>query len=233
MLTIKNLHKKFGKLKVLDGVSFDIPTSGTVAVLGPNGSGKTTIMKCVLGMVIPNGGDITLNETSVLKQWDYRREIGYLPQIAQFPDNLSVQELINMIKDLRSVPANELELIELFELHPFLSKKLSNLSGGTKQKVNIVLTFMFDCPIYILDEPTAGLDPISMIRLKELIDKEKKKNKTIIITTHIMSLVEELADEIFFLLDGKIHFRGTVDQLKKETKQEDLEHAIANILTND
>jgi len=233
MLTIKNLHKKFGKLKVLDGVSFDIPTSGTVAVLGPNGSGKTTIMKCVLGMVIPNDGDITLNDTSILKQWDYRREIGYLPQIAQFPDNLSVQELINMIKDLRSVPANELELIELFELHPFLSKKLSNLSGGTKQKVNIVLTFMFDCPLYILDEPTAGLDPISMIRLKELIDKEKKKNKTIIITTHIMSLVEELADEIFFLLDGKIHFRGPVDQLKKETKQEDLEHAIANILTND
>jgi len=233
MLTIKNLHKKFGKLKVLDGVSFDIPTSGTVAVLGPNGSGKTTIMKCVLGMVIPNDGDITLNDSSILKQWDYRREIGYLPQIAQFPDNLSVQELINMIKDLRSVPANELELIELFELHPFLSKKLSNLSGGTKQKVNIVLTFMFDCPLYILDEPTAGLDPISMIRLKELIDKEKKKNKTIIITTHIMSLVEELADEIFFLLDGKIHFRGPVDQLKKETKQEDLEHAIANILTND
>ncbi|MCP4457368.1 MAG: ABC transporter ATP-binding protein [Cytophagales bacterium] len=233
MLSIKNLHKKFGKLKVLDGVSFDIPTSGTIAVLGPNGSGKTTIMKCILGMVIPNSGDITLNDMPVLKQWDYRREIGYLPQIAQFPDNLTVQELINMIKDLRSAPANESELIDRFELHPFLSQKLSNLSGGTKQKVNIVLTFMFDCPLYILDEPTAGLDPISMIRLKELIDRKKNEEKTIIVTTHIMSLVEELADEIFFLLDGKIYFRGTVDQLKKETIQEDLEHAIANILTND
>lgn len=233
MLTIKSLHKKYGKLKVLDGVSFDIPTSGTIAVLGPNGSGKTTIMKCILGMVIPDDGDIMLMDTSVLKQWDYRREIGYLPQIAQFPDNLTVQELINMIKDLRNDPANELELINLFELDPFISQKLSNLSGGTKQKVNLVLTFMFDCPLYILDEPTAGLDPISMIRLKELINKEKKKGKTIIITTHIMSLVEELADEIFFLMDGKIYFRGTVDQLKKDTKQEDLEHAIANILAND
>ncbi len=233
MLTVKKLYKKFGKLQVLDGVSFDIPTSGTIAVLGPNGSGKTTIMKCVLGMVLPDKGDITLNDKSVLKNWDYRREIGYLPQIAQFPDNLTVQELINMIKDLRNSPAHETQLIDTFELHPFLQKKLSNLSGGTKQKVNIVLTFMYDCPLYILDEPTAGLDPISLIHLKELIDTEKKKGKTILITTHIMPLVEELADEIFFLLDGKIYFQGTADQLKKETNEKDLEHAIANILTHD
>ena len=112
-----------------------------------------------------------------------------------------------------------------------LQKKLGNLSGGTKQKVNIVLTFMFDSNLIILDEPTNGLDPIALIHLKELIQKEKAKGKTILITTHIMSFVNEMADEIVFLLDGKIYFKGSIDQLKKQTNNDDLEHAIANLIS--
>jgi Cu-processing system ATP-binding protein len=131
------------------------------------------------------------------------------------------------------MPSKEEEIIELFGVEPFLDKKLSNLSGGTKQKVNLVLTFMFDSPLYILDEPTAGLDPVSLIHLKELIQKEKSKGKTLLITTHIMSLVEELSDEIIFLLEGKIYFQGSVQELEKETGQSDLEHAIARILEKD
>ena len=107
---------------------------------------------------------------------------------------------------------------------------MGNLSGGTKQKVNIVLTFMFDSDLIILDEPTNGLDPIALIHLKELIQKEKTKGKTILITTHIMSFVNEVADEIVFLLDGKIYFKGTVDELKKQTNNDNLEHAIANLI---
>ncbi len=231
MIEIKKLHKKFGKLTVLDGLDLTINQGGIFAVLGPNGSGKTTLIKSILGMVVPNKGEILLDNKSVLKKWNYRNDINYLPQIANFPANLSVKELIAMVKNLRPKPSNEEELIQLFGLSPFLKKKLGNLSGGTKQKVNLVLTFMFDSDLIILDEPTTGLDPIALIHLKKLINKEKEKGKTILITTHIMSLVDEIADEIVFLLDGKIYFKGSVIALKKQTEQDNLEHAIANLIS--
>ena len=231
MIKIENLHKKFGKLTVLDGLDLEIDKGGIFAILGPNGSGKTTLIKALLGMVIPNKGDISIDSNSVLKKWNYRNELNYLPQIANFPANLSVIELIKMVKNLRPKAPNEKELIDLFGLNEFLNKKLGNLSGGTKQKVNLVLTFMFDSDLIILDEPTTGLDPIALIHLKNLIKKEKKLGKTILITTHIMSVVEELADEIVFLLDGKIYFKGSVEELKKQTSQTNLEHAIANLIS--
>jgi Cu-processing system ATP-binding protein len=230
MIEFKNLHKSFGKLVVLNNLDLNISEGGIFAILGPNGSGKTTLIKCLLGMVIPHKGEITYKNKSVLGKWDYRNDLNYLPQIANFPPNLTVQELIEMVKNLRPKSANEQDLIKLFGLNDSLQKKLGNLSGGTKQKVNIVLTFMFDSNLIILDEPTNGLDPIALIHLKELIMKEKAKGKTILITTHIMSVVEELANEIVFILDGKIYFKGSVDALKEQTNNSNLEHAIANLI---
>ena len=232
MVSIQNLHKKFGKNEVLSGVDLNINKGGIFAVLGPNGSGKTTLIKCVLGMVIPDKGNIDVLGENIKKGSNYRHKIDYLPQIANFPSNLRVKELIKMIKDLRGNTTIDEQLIDLFKLTPFLDKKLGNLSGGTKQKVNIVLTFMFDSPLVILDEPTSGLDPISLIRLKDLIQAEKAKGKTILITSHIMSFVEEVSDEIVFLLEGKIYFKGSISELKTKTEQPDFEHAIASILTN-
>tara|TARA_R110000868_G_scaffold3024_9_gene20355 strand:+ start:3825 stop:4532 length:708 start_codon:yes stop_codon:yes gene_type:complete len=232
MVSIQNLHKKFGKNVVLSGVNLDIKEGGIFAVLGPNGSGKTTLIKSILGMVIPNEGDISILGKNIKKSSDYRYKIDYLPQIANFPNNLKVKELITMIKDLRGKKINDEALISLFKLEAFLDKKLGNLSGGTKQKVNIVLAFMFDSPLIILDEPTSGLDPISLIRLKDLIQTEKAKGKTILITSHIMSFVEEVSDEIVFLLEGQIYFKGSINELKTKTNQPDFERAIASILTD-
>jgi len=230
MINIKNLQKKFGKLVVLNDLNLDINKGGVFAILGPNGSGKTTLIKSLLGMVIPNKGEILYNGESILKKWEYRKHINYLPQIANFPANLTVIELIDMVKNLRSSSTNEKELVELFGLTSFLKQKLGNLSGGTKQKVNIVLTFMFDNDLIILDEPTTGLDPIALIYLKELIEKEKNKGKTILITSHIMSFVEEISDEIVFLLDGKIYFKGAIQELKTQTESPTLEASIANLI---
>lgn len=230
MIKIENLHKKFGKLIVLDNLNLSINKGGVFAILGPNGSGKTTLIKSILGMVIPNKGGIFYNNESILGKWDYRTNINYLPQIANFPANLTVLELINMVKNLRDSDTNETELTTLFGLTPFLKQKLGNLSGGTKQKVNIVLTFMFDNDLIILDEPTTGLDPIALIYLKELIEKEKNKGKTILITSHIMSFVDEIADEIVFLLDGKIYFKGSIEEIKSTTNSPTLEIAIANLI---
>ena len=233
MIEIKKLYKSFGKVKVLEDFNLSIKSNGIVAILGPNGSGKTTLIKSILGMVIPQDGVIELNSKSINGEWDYRNEINYLPQIAQFPDNLTVKELVKMIKNLRPKKARDHDLIELFKLEPFLDKKLGNLSGGTKQKVNLVLAFMFDCPLLILDEPTTGLDPVSLIHLKELILKEKKAGKIILITTHIMDFVETMADEVVFLLEGKVYFRGKVDELKGKSSRNNLEHAIASILSDE
>ena len=230
MISVSNISKSFGKLTVLDDISFDIRQGGVFAVLGPNGSGKTTFLKILLGMVIPDKGKILYKDGDISHSHQYRKLIGYLPQIAQFPDNLSVREIINMIGDVRGEPYNADPLVNLFGLDVFLDKKLSNLSGGTRQKVNIVLTFMFETPIIVLDEPTAGLDPVSLIKLKQLINEAKSKGKIILITSHIMSLVEELAEEVIFLLEGNIYFKGTLDELKSKTSGKDLEHAIAIIL---
>ncbi len=233
MIQIQNLHKKFGKNRVLEGIDLSISEKGIIAVLGPNGSGKTTLIKSILGMVIPNAGTIQINGTSVRNNWNYRKDLDYLPQIANFPSNLSVNELIKMIKDLRNQTGQDEKLIALFGLQPFLDKKLSTLSGGTKQKVNLVLTLMFDSPLIILDEPTTGLDPIALLHLKNLMLEEKKKGKTILITSHIMSFVEEMADEIVFLLEGKVYFRGDIPTLKQTTSTSSFEHAIANLLTEE
>lgn len=231
MLLFQNIDKKFGSLQVLNKLDLEIKSGGIFAILGPNGSGKTTLIKCVLGMVNPDSGKIIFDGESVIGQSEYRGLINYMPQIANFPENLTVVELIGMVKNLRNRPADEEPLIHLFGLEPFLNKKLGNLSGGTKQKVNIVLAFMFDCDLIILDEPTTGLDPVALIGLKQLINTAKKAGKTILLTTHIISLVNEIADEIVFLLDGKIYFKGPIDELKIQTEQENLESAIASLLS--
>lgn len=232
MITITNLHKKFAENQVLKGVDLTID-QGVLAILGPNGSGKTTLNKCILSMVYPDSGTIAIDGKSIANQWEYRTNIDYLPQIANFPNNITVLELLHMIKDLRNDKQKDHQaLVDLFKLTPFLHKKLNKLSGGTKQKVNILLTFMFDNQILILDEPTTGLDPAAMILLKQLILKEKQKGKTILVTSHIMSFVEEISDQVIFILEGKIYFKGTINELKEMTKQDNFEHAIANLLTD-
>jgi Cu-processing system ATP-binding protein len=226
MILIQQLHKSFGKNHVLKGVDIAFSQPGIVAVLGPNGSGKTTLI-----MVLPDSGSIKLQGEDIKGRWLYRNQIAYLPQIARFPENLTVAELLRMVKDLNTGIAHDTELIAHFGIQDFLDSRLGNLSGGTRQKVNLVLTFMYDCPIIILDEPTAGLDPVSIVRLKELINQQRSLGKTIIITTHVMSLVEELAEEVLFLLEGQLRFRGSLRQLKEQSGVENVERAIASLLT--
>lgn len=232
MIQIKELDKYYGKNHVLKNIHLSITSGGIYAILGPNGSGKTTLIKTILGLVIPQKGEIKINNSLVKNNHLYRNDISYLPQIANFPGNLTAKELINLIKDIRNQPADEKPLIEIFKLEPELNKRLSSLSGGTKQKLNMTLGFMFDCPLLILDEPTTGLDPVALAKFKKIIRQKKEEGKTILYTTHIMSLVEELSDEIIFLLDGKIYFKGKLQALLKKSKQNSLENAITGLIEN-
>jgi len=232
MIEIIDLFKRYQRLEVLTGVDLSIEDGKITAILGPNGSGKTTLIKSILGLVKPTSGDIRYERDSVLGKWEYRRKIGYLPQIARFPENLTVRELIRFVEDLRNLQGNSEQLIPLFELENSLPKKLRFLSGGTRQKVNLLLTFMFDSPLYILDEPTSGLDPVALIRFKDLIIKLKDQQRTILFTTHIIPLVEEISDKLIFLLDGKVFFQGTCQEIISDHEELNLEKAIARILSN-
>ncbi|HEY4799189.1 MAG TPA: ABC transporter ATP-binding protein [Bacteroidia bacterium] len=230
MIKIEKLNKLFGKVQVLKGVDLSIDHGKIVAILGPNGSGKTTLIKCLLGLTIPTSGTIFVNGKNIENNWQYRNDIGYLPQIAHFPENLTVKELFSMISDLRKQKADYSELVSYFEMGEFIGKPLRSLSGGTRQKANIILALMFNPSFFIFDEPSSGLDPLSRVRFKDRVEKEKQNGKTVLFTTHLLNEVEELADEIFFLLEGKIYFHGKPQQLKDEQNQPSLEKAIAAML---
>jgi Cu-processing system ATP-binding protein len=233
MIEIRNIAKRFGSLHALKGVSFAIERGTIAAIVGPNSSGKTTLIKCILGLVRHDSGSICIDGVCVNGSWQYRKEIGYMPQIARFPENLTVDELIGMVKDLRNVKtAGEEELIELFRLGVERKKPVRTLSGGTRQKVSAMLALMFNPAILILDEPTAGLDPLASSLMKDKILTEKKTGKTIILTSHNMHDVEELADRIVFLLDGKVLYDGTPQELLMRMREPTLERGIARLMEN-
>ncbi|MEX2597646.1 MAG: ABC transporter ATP-binding protein [Salibacteraceae bacterium] len=229
MITLRNVSKRFGKNEVLKSVDLDIEQGKVISMLGPNGSGKSTLIKCILNLVHPNNGEIFISGRPSTDE-KARNVISYMPQVAKFAENISAMHLFKLIADLRGEQHKPDSLIEYFELAAHVHKPLGELSGGSRQKVSAVLAFMFDTPIIVLDEPTVGLDPISRVNFKQLVLEEKAKGKTIFFTSHIMSDVEEVADEIAFLLEGKIVYRGKPSALMTETQQPNLEKAIATFL---
>lgn len=231
MIRISGLQKRFGQLNVLQGVDTTFATGRVTALVGPNAAGKTTLIKTILGLTRADAGSITVNGTIVNGDVSYRRHIGYMPQIARFPGNLTGAELLSMLEKLRSdVAAPDRSLIETFDLGPELGKQIRNLSGGTKQKINAVAAFLFSPDVLILDEPTAGLDPRASSALKDRILADAAKGRTFIVTSHVMAELEEVADDVVFLAEGQVRFSGSLDNLKRTTLQVNLERAIAELM---
>src|SRR5688572_25066663 len=228
MISLKKVDKHFGKLAVLKSVDLTLHAKKSYALVGPNGSGKTTLLKCILGMVIPSSGDISVDGENILSSWKYREKIGYMPQIGHFPENIRIGQLFDMMKNIRGKSIdNDVELVETFQLNKIIDKRMHTLSGGTRQKVSAALAFLFHAPILILDEPTAGLDPVSVEILKEKILREKEKGKLFIISSHILSDLDELSTDMLYLIEGKIEYQDTIAQLKEITQEKRLGRAMA------
>jgi len=230
MIELHGVEKRFGALQVLNGVDLKIASGRVTAVLGPNSAGKTTLIKSILGLTRIDAGRILVASEPIDSDGRYRANIGYMPQIARFPENLTAADLFAMMADLRHSSAQDVELIERLGLQPFLDKPLRVLSGGTRQKVNAALAFLFAPALLFLDEPTSGLDPMASSILKDKVLAERAKGRTFVVTTHVMSELEELVDDIAFLHEGQVHFAGSVHDLKKQTRQLNLERAVAQVM---
>jgi Cu-processing system ATP-binding protein len=232
MIRIEHINKRFRKLQVLENISASFEKGQVVSLIGPNGSGKTTLIKSILGMVKPDSGKIFVDEQLINGDPSYRAKIGYMPQIGRYPDNMKVGHLFDMLKNIRNTGSNQTDetLIEKFELGKMFEKPMRTLSGGTRQKVSAAVAFLFNPFILILDEPTAGLDPLASEILKEKIIEEKKKGKLILITSHILSDLDELTTHIMYMQEGKMQFFKEIETLQEETGELRLGKAIARIM---
>jgi len=231
VLHIDGLYKRFGPLRVLEGVDCVIRPGESVAIVGPNGAGKTTLIKCILGLVRPDEGCIRVLGHDTTEGVDWRKVIGYMPQDPCYPDNLTGRDILELIRTVRpDTRVSDRSLGRGLGLESDLDKPFRTLSGGTRQKISAVAAFQFEPPILMLDEPTAGLDPIASTTLKEHIRHASATGSAVILTSHVMADLEELCDRVVFLLDGRIRFDGSMDAIRSRTGEQKLERAIARLL---
>jgi len=231
MISARGVSKRFGRLPVLNGLDLDVARGSITAIVGPNASGKTTFNRIILGLVRADAGEIQFDGKRLNGDARYREKVGYMPQIARYPENLSGRDVMSLVRDVRGdrVPRDE-ELVDLFELEPMLDKPLRVLSGGMRQRINAALAFLFRSDLLILDEPTAGLDPVSAGILKDKMRREREAGRTIIVTSHVLSELDEVADRIAFLLDGVVRFSGSRHELLRSTGEATLERAVADLM---
>lgn len=235
MITLSHLNKTYDGHRVLQDVALDIPDNCLFALLGPNGSGKTTVLKSILGNVLPQKGSRILVEgCDVEGAYLYKRMIGYMPQATRYPPHLRVDELIALLTRLRKQPTPLLDrLVDELQVGPFWKKKLGKLSGGMGQKVNMLQCFMFEPQVAILDEPTQSLDPQVAYIVKQFLKEYRSAGKTIIFTSHVMSEVEELADLMALLVEGRVYTVTSPRQLMNDNNAQTLEVALQNFWTHE
>jgi Cu-processing system ATP-binding protein len=231
MIEFARVTKRFGSTDVLRGVDLSVSSGRVMGLIGPNGAGKTTLIKLLLGLAHPTSGEIRVSGRLVGADESYRAQIGYMPQIMRFPENLTASELFAVIRELRGVstPVDQ-EIVDQLRLGEHLDKPLRVLSGGTRQKVNAALALFLRPSLLVLDEPTAGLDALSSAILKDTIRARRAQGATVLVTSHIMSELEELCDEVALLLDGAVHYVGPISELRARTHQVNLERAIAALM---
>jgi Cu-processing system ATP-binding protein len=229
---IRGVRKRFGRRLVLADLDATFPRGKITGLVGPNGAGKTTLIKVLLGLVTAERGNVEVLGRPLDGTPTYRARVGYMPQAARFAEHLTGRELVALVKDLRGTtgPIDE-GLLDWFAGSAVLDQRVETLSGGTRQKLSAALAFLFRPELLILDEPTAGLDPVASRRLKDAILEARDRGVAVILSSHLAGELEELADHLVFVLDGGVRFEGSGRELARTTGWADLERGLAALMT--
>ncbi|MBS1571643.1 MAG: ATP-binding cassette domain-containing protein [Bacteroidetes bacterium] len=230
-LQIINLKKKYGEQIALNNINISIDNNEIIGLLGPNGAGKSTLMKSITGVIRPDEGSIIFNDKNIFENEIYsKKQIGFLPENNPLYMEMYIKEYLLFVANLHGVSENRIdEVIELVGITPEKSKKISQLSKGYKQRVGLAQAILHQPDLLILDEPTNGLDPNQILEIRNVI-KEIGKEKTIILSTHIMQEVEALCTRVILIHEGNILQDCPIDQF--QGKYNSLEEAFTHYTIN-
>lgn len=220
IIKVDNLTKVYKNGKGIFNVTFDVKEGEVFGYLGPNGAGKTTTIRQLMGFTNANEGTSTIMGMDCRKDAaEIQKTVGYLPGEIAFFDNMTGNEFLQFMNDMRGTrdTSRMKELMEIFELDA--TRKIKKMSKGMKQKVGIITAFMHDPKVYILDEPTSGLDPLMQRAFIDLVNAEKTKGKTIIMSSHIFEEIERTSDRIGVIKDGRIVAVEDVHSIKKSLRK--------------
>lgn len=219
LIEVENLTKAFRDIVAVNDVSFNLCKGETLALLGPNGSGKTTTLKCLVGLATPTSGKMTVGGFDVERDARQARSlVSYLPQRVSFHDNLTAREVMEFYCRLRRVPTRRVaELFDTstFHFNGFSNRPVGEFSGGMIQRLGLAVACLPDAPILILDEPTVSLDPEGAIQFREFLGSLKQQGKTILFSSHMLGDVERLADRVGILVGGKLVALEAIDSLRE------------------
>ena len=226
-IIVENLTKKYGTQKAVDNISFEVKTGEVLGFLGPNGAGKTTTMKAITTFLIPDEGKITVGDMSVYDNpEEIKKHIGYLPENNPLYEDMPVLDYLHFVASIEGVEKSKIldkvrDVVDICGIEGEKHKKINELSKGFKQRVGLAQALIHDPEILILDEPTTGLDPNQIIEIRELI-KKIGKEKTVILSSHILAEVEATCDRIMIINKGKIVADGTSQQLRKQAQGKEI-----------
>src|SRR6266508_5930537 len=219
-IEVRDLTKKFKQFTAVNQVSFKIERGETFALLGPNGSGKTTTLKCIVGLTLPTSGNIAVEGFDISQHSrEAKRLMSFLPQRVGFSDQLTGREVLEFYCRLRRIPPQRIEdtlNTPNFHFNGFFDKSVSQFSGGMIQRLGLAVACLPDAPVLVLDEPTVSLDPNGAIQFREFLASLKREGKTIIFSSHMLADVEQLADRVAILVGGKLVALQSIALLKAE-----------------
>ena len=226
MIEVRGLQKRFGSVTALDGVTFDVRPGETFALLGPNGGGKTTTLKCLAGLIVPSAGQIHIHGFDLARQSiAAKTTLSYLPQRVAFPEQVTAREVLEFYRRLRHLGPERVDsALEQSALEDASERPVSEFSGGMLQRLGIAVAMLADAPILLLDEPTASLDPEGAADLRTLLALLKARGKTILFSSHVLSDVDRLADRVAILVGGRLRAIETITGLRNDLNTESLLH---------
>jgi ABC-2 type transport system ATP-binding protein len=216
-LEVKNLTKTFDKLVAVDHASFEVPEGSIFGLIGRNGAGKTTTIRMMMGIYLPDEGDVVLKGVKVGQE--FKNQVGYLPEERGLYKKMKVLETLLYFAELKGKTGREVqrkadEYLKRFELYDRRLSKMEDLSKGNQQKIQFLTTILHDPEFIILDEPFSGLDPINTNLLKDIILEKKEAGKVVIFSTHLMDFAEKMCDHIAMIDHGKVILKGSLSEIK-------------------